>query len=158
MGTVSNNAERSWQCFSLTLYLTWSLHSMDARTNPGEATQLHEPDTNNGVKVVTMMWRYDLLLTLFVIPTIVAAPQATVSVHAEPAQLSVTLEVFTREGCPHCEEAKRFLADLHRELPDVQIVAHDIWHDPGALQRLRALAEQHGIGTPGVPAFYSAPF
>ncbi|NOT57857.1 MAG: hypothetical protein HOP18_24915 [Deltaproteobacteria bacterium] len=66
----------------------------------------------------------------------------------------VVLEVFTREGCPHCEEAKQFLTDLHRELPVLQIVEHDVWQDAHALQRLRVLAEQQGVGAPGVPAFY----
>jgi cytochrome c biogenesis protein CcdA/glutaredoxin len=66
----------------------------------------------------------------------------------------VTLEVFTREGCPHCEEAKQFLVDLQRDRPDVQIVLHDILQDASALQRLRDLSAQRGVGTPGVPAFY----
>jgi glutaredoxin len=89
-----------------------------------------------------------------VILAFVVGSQAAVPARAEPTQPSVTLEVFTREGCPHCAEAKLFLADLHRELPEVQIVEHDIWQDPSALQRLRALAAQRGVGTPGVPAFY----
>jgi glutaredoxin len=89
-----------------------------------------------------------------VILTVVADLRAAVPAQAQPTQSSVTLEVFTREGCPHCDEAKRFLTDLRRELPDVQIVEHDIGQDLSALERLRALAEQHRVGPPGVPAFY----
>jgi glutaredoxin len=66
----------------------------------------------------------------------------------------VTLEVFTRAGCPHCDDAKQFVEDLRRERPGLQIVLHDIWKDPSALERFRDLAVQRGVGTPGVPAFY----
>lgn len=85
---------------------------------------------------------------------IVTDPHLAVAAQAQPARQSVILEVFSREGCPHYEEAKRFLAVLSRELPNVRIVEHDIWQDPGALQRLRTLAEQRGVGMPGVPALY----
>lgn len=64
------------------------------------------------------------------------------------------LEVFTRPGCPHCEDAKLFLEELRREQPDMPIVVHDIWQDPAARERLQALAARQGIATPGVPAFY----
>ncbi|MBI3797931.1 MAG: glutaredoxin [Deltaproteobacteria bacterium] len=73
---------------------------------------------------------------------------------AEPLRPAVILEVFSREGCPHCDDAKQFLADVHRERPDLQIVLHDIGKDPTALKRLQELAIQLGVGIPGVPAFY----
>jgi glutaredoxin/cytochrome c biogenesis protein CcdA len=71
-----------------------------------------------------------------------------------PPSARVVLEVFTREGCPRCEEAKRFLEGFRRERRDVDIVEHDVIHEPGALDRLRNLASERGIGAPGVPAFY----
>jgi glutaredoxin len=80
-----------------------------------------------------------------------AAPAAA---PAEPLWSPITIEVFTREGCPHCEDAKQFLEDLRRERPDLHIVMLDIWKDPTALERLRDLAAQLGVRTPGVPAFY----
>jgi glutaredoxin len=73
---------------------------------------------------------------------------------ADLQQIQGKLEVFTRPGCPHCEDAKLFLEELRREQPDMQIVVHDIWQDPAARERLQALAARQGIPTPGVPAFY----
>jgi glutaredoxin len=93
-------------------------------------------------------WRF-LILGLLA-AWIASAPAA----RAEPLWPSVTIEVFTREGCPHCDDAKQFLADLHQERPDLQIVLHDIGKDSVALKRLQELATQLGVGIPGVPAFY----
>ena len=72
----------------------------------------------------------------------------------KPVPARVVLEVFTRERCPHCEEAKRFLEAFHRERPDVEVVEHDVLRDPRARERLRSLASEHGVEAPGVPAFY----
>ncbi len=102
-----------------------------------------------------MMWGYNLLVSLFLILKFLTAHEAaSAAAPAEPARIPVTLEVFTHEGYPHCEDAKQFLEALQREQPEVQIVLHDIWQDSTALERLRVLAAQRGIETPGVPAFY----
>jgi glutaredoxin len=66
---------------------------------------------------------------------------------------SPDIEVFVRSGCPHCEAAKDFLDHLQREHPALNIVFHDLAHDPTALQRLKTLAEARGIATIGVPTF-----
>jgi len=67
-----------------------------------------------------------------------------------------TLEVFSRAGCPHCETAAAFLADLARERPALSIVRHDVVRDPAARERLRALAAAQGESQVGVPAFLIA--
>ena len=64
------------------------------------------------------------------------------------------LEVFVREGCPHCAEAKVFLEELRRERPGLQVVIRDIQKDRGALERLRELVAKSPGRTAGVPAFY----
>ena len=66
----------------------------------------------------------------------------------------VDVEVFTREGCPRCEAAKRFLAELAREQPSLIIRVHDLAIDSAAKGRLKALAETSGASVVGVPAFY----
>jgi hypothetical protein len=73
---------------------------------------------------------------------------------ADTSQSMADLEVFVREGCPRCAAAERFLADLQREWPALQIVVHDIGKDPGALVRLQDLAALRGVQAVGVPAFY----
>ncbi len=90
-----------------------------------------------------------LLAHLFT--ALLALPAAA---ETKPVPARVVLEVFTRERCPHCEEAKRFLEAFHRERPDVEVVEHDVLRDPRARERLRSLASEHGVEAPGVPAFY----
>lgn len=77
-----------------------------------------------------------------------------VSLAAAAAAAPNTIEVFVRDGCVHCEEADRFLAELSRERAGLTIVRRDIFKDPGAREKLRELAAAHAIQTPGVPAFH----
>jgi len=79
------------------------------------------------------------------------APAAAAAGHDLPA---TGVEVFVREGCPHCEEAQRFVARLRRDRAALQVTIHDIRKEPAALARLRELAAAAGVATPGVPAFY----
>jgi cytochrome c biogenesis protein CcdA/glutaredoxin len=63
------------------------------------------------------------------------------------------IDVYSREGCPHCEDAKEFLALLAEERPDLEIVIHDVIQDPSARNRLRELRGEHAVNAVGVPAF-----
>jgi glutaredoxin len=65
----------------------------------------------------------------------------------------VEVEVFTREGCPRCKEAKDFLAELRLTRPWLQVRDHDVERDAAARERLGALAAEHSVGAVGVPAF-----
>jgi glutaredoxin len=65
-----------------------------------------------------------------------------------------TIEAFVREGCPHCAKAEEFLARLSMEQPELRIVIRDVQNDPAAMQRLQALAREHGAGLPRVPAVF----
>jgi glutaredoxin len=64
------------------------------------------------------------------------------------------IEAFVREGCPHCAEAEAFLEQLHRERPELTIVARDVQREPAALARLQELVQATGAGTARVPAVY----
>jgi glutaredoxin len=72
----------------------------------------------------------------------------------DTAQQLADIEVFVREGCPHCEKAKAFLTALALERPDLRINLRDVSQDAGALQRLREISKAHGINRLSVPAFY----
>ena len=61
------------------------------------------------------------------------------------------IEVFVREGCPHCEAAKAFLGELARERPDLRVTLVDVRREPDALARLNELSRTAGIAQPGVP-------
>jgi len=71
----------------------------------------------------------------------------------EPAIYSVDIEVFVRNGCPHCAKAELFLQALKQEQPTLRIVIHDVSQEPKALEQLQHLAKNQGIGTVRVPAF-----
>jgi glutaredoxin len=64
------------------------------------------------------------------------------------------LQVFVRPGCPYCEEAKKYLVELQRRRPEIQIRLRDISQDPEALQELGELSHRFGVRPVGVPAFY----
>jgi glutaredoxin len=92
-----------------------------------------------------------LLLALLVMAAQLSA--AAFAVGLEPAG---DIEVFVRDGCPHCAKAEAFLEKLHRDRPGLQIVVHNITHDPTALDRLKQIAEAQHNPMVRVPAFYLA--
>ena len=72
------------------------------------------------------------------------------------AEQPVDIEVFVREGCPHCAKAEVFLQALKKEQPALTIVFHDVVKEPEALKRLETLAKDQGISAARVPAFQIA--
>ncbi|MCX7106239.1 MAG: NrdH-redoxin [Methylococcales bacterium] len=66
------------------------------------------------------------------------------------------IDVYVREGCPHCAKAEQFLQALQREQPTLKILIHDVVKDPNALEQLQKLAKNQALGTLKVPAFYIA--
>jgi len=71
-----------------------------------------------------------------------------------PADAVATMEVFVREGCPHCAKAERFLEKLGKERPALRIVVRDVLEEPAALARLQEIAKAQGAATARVPAFF----
>jgi glutaredoxin len=65
-----------------------------------------------------------------------------------------TLELFVREGCPHCAEAEAFLDGLAKERLDLTIVVRDVSKDASAMARLKELAGAQSRGPARVPAVY----
>jgi glutaredoxin len=85
---------------------------------------------------------------------VVLAATAALAVSPEADDVpAADIEMFTREGCPHCAAARVFLDDLRRRRPGLRVAIQDVRQDPGARDRLIALAAQHGIEHLGVPAF-----
>lgn len=72
-----------------------------------------------------------------------------------PEQVVSDLEVFVRQGCPHCEKAKTYLTWLKQQNPKLSVTVRDLGEDPQALLRLKTLAAKFGITQLGVPAFYA---
>lgn len=70
----------------------------------------------------------------------------------ELSSQTADIEVFVREGCPHCAKAKEFLNQLQQEQPVLRIVIRDVGREPAALERLQQLATQYDV-QPRVPTF-----
>ena len=62
------------------------------------------------------------------------------------------VEIFHRDGCPHCARALAFLEELGGEVPGLAIREFEITRDPAARERFFALSEAHGVTRPGVPS------
>ncbi len=78
---------------------------------------------------------------------------AAVATFTEPVSQSSDIEVFVRDGCPHCAKAKEFLSALQLQYSELRIVVRDVQADPAALEKLKRLADsQLGSGVK-VPAF-----
>ncbi|MDQ1363490.1 MAG: hypothetical protein QG652_1351 [Pseudomonadota bacterium] len=65
----------------------------------------------------------------------------------------VVLEVFVREGCPHCAEAKNYLPAFAAERPWLQIVYRSVVDDASARDDLARHSRRAGVWPPGVPTF-----
>jgi len=63
------------------------------------------------------------------------------------------MEVFVRDGCPHCANAKIYLHELQQRYPDLEISEYEVSSDPAARKRLLELSRQYGVEPPGVPSF-----
>jgi glutaredoxin len=73
-----------------------------------------------------------------------SSSSGVVTATSGPAAAQTTVEVYTRSGCPHCSEARRFLEQLAAERTDLSIVEHDVARDSQALERLRVLSARAG--------------
>ena len=75
---------------------------------------------------------------------------------AASAPAAAALEVFVRDGCPYCADAKAFLDGVQAQQPELRIVYRPVDRDPVARDALSALSLEHGAWPPGVPAFHAA--
>jgi glutaredoxin len=64
-----------------------------------------------------------------------------------------TLEVFVRDGCPHCRDAKAYLDRWSSTRPDVDIVYRAVDTDAAARADLERWTRAAGQWPPGVPTF-----
>lgn len=72
----------------------------------------------------------------------------------EAASSPPVIELFGREGCPHCAAAQRYLDALTRARPELRVHHFDVVEDPKALARLQTLTAEAGLVQAAVPAVY----
>ncbi|MDX2368546.1 MAG: glutaredoxin domain-containing protein [Colwellia sp.] len=58
------------------------------------------------------------------------------------------LDIFVRDGCPHCTEAKKFLPSLAKQYPQLHIEVHSIDQSPSAKQELIERSKKRVYGRP----------
>lgn len=80
------------------------------------------------------------------------ADGSAAALQAAPGTRAI-IEVFVREGCPHCVAAEAFLVQLQRERPGLEVRFHRVDVDAAARARLGTLFRAVGAWPPGVPAF-----
>ncbi len=98
----------------------------------------------------TLMLRRLVLILLMIVPLPAASEQAPPT---HPVAAQGALEVFVRDGCPHCADAKIFLAKLSSERPGLRIVYRSVDSDAAARAELEQRSRDAGIWPPGVPTF-----
>ena len=101
---------------------------------------------------LAMPW---LALALLLLPgaALAEAPASDLAPVARGTAAAPALEVFVREGCPHCAQAELYLADLGRELPSLRIVYRHVDRDAAARDDLIRVSRAAGAWPPGVPSF-----
>ena len=72
---------------------------------------------------------------------------------AAQAPAPAALTVFVRAGCPHCADAKAYLAGLVQQRPGLVVAYREVDRDPVAREELFALSRAVGAWPPGVPTF-----
>ncbi len=97
-----------------------------------------------------------LLLALALAGTLAGAALAA-SASASAGSLAQGVDgdlvVYVRDGCPHCADAKQFLAQLARERPQLRVSLRAVDQDAAARDELIALSRSAGVWPPGVPTF-----
>jgi thiol-disulfide isomerase/thioredoxin len=93
-----------------------------------------------------MRWRFPLLLLL-------AGLLGTGPVAAAPEAARPRLYYFSAANCSHCQALAPHLDALLARHPGIELVEHDIWRQPSAVQLLINLLATHGetlVGTPTI--------
>jgi glutaredoxin len=80
-------------------------------------------------------------------------PLTASSAPIESADNKNVLEVFVRDGCPHCAEAKAYLPLLKQVHPDLNISLRWVDRDEGARNDLIRYSKSAAAWPPGVPTF-----
>ena len=95
------------------------------------------------------------LFLLVLLPAWGTAAPASISASTAGERQPVprVLEIFVREGCPHCARAKEYLPEFARAHPDVVIRLREVDKDPVAGEDLLRISKAAGIWPPGVPTF-----
>jgi glutaredoxin len=96
--------------------------------------------------------RAGIVLPLLVVLAVLSFLAVAGDGAAAPGQ-SAVLEVFVRDGCPHCAAAKEFLPGFVAARPALRLVLRSLERDPAARDDLARVSRMAGVWPPGVPTF-----
>jgi len=74
-------------------------------------------------------------------------------VKVQPSVNCITIEVFSKQGCPHCKAAYEALDDLTALYPQLTVIKRDIQQAEENFERFVSLNNSHKVDKPGVPSF-----
>ena len=86
-------------------------------------------------------------------PPLQSAPAATHKPLTDVDSQLIDIEVFVRDDCPNCEQAKTFLDKLKKLQPQLSIITRDVRKEPAALELLKRMTQNQGDVTLDYPAF-----
>jgi glutaredoxin len=106
-----------------------------------------------------MRLRFLALLALIIaLVALTPAPSATATPsEATPAGQGgqpVTIYFFWGDGCPHCAEAKPFLAGLTQRFPRVEVRDFEVWYHEENQEPLIRMAAKFGFEPSAVPTIF----
>lgn len=95
------------------------------------------------------------LLAWLVMPVLCAAqaPSAREGLQGSQLEADAVLEVYVRDGCPHCAAAKGYLPLFLETHPWLQVVYLPVDQDEAARDELIRISRDNGLWPPGVPTF-----
>lgn len=95
-------------------------------------------------------------LMLFVLLSALLALAAAPALASPAAQGNepVTIYFFWGDGCPHCAEAKPFLAGLTQRFPNVQVRDFEVWYHEENQDLLIRMAAKFGFEPTAVPTIF----
>lgn len=111
-----------------------------------------------GRNVLSMRLRTRLLVLLMLVTglfgsCVAAGATSAGAVPAADSRPAGALVVYVREGCPHCAQAKLFLAEMQAAQPGLRVELRDIDTDEAARHDLIEVSRRSGNWPPGVPTF-----
>ena len=90
-------------------------------------------------------------LGALVLLLLVAGPSAAAASTDEAGAQPVELTLYWGDGCPKCEEAQAFLAELVEEQPSLTVTALEVWFDDENREVFTAAGEELGFEASSVP-------
>lgn len=91
-----------------------------------------------------------ILLCLFFVPF--SSAQAAENQHR------TVIYFFWGDGCPHCAEEEKFLPNLERQYPTLEVKSYETWYSRDNAELFQSLAQAYDFEARGVPATFIGDF